>query len=304
MTIGNRGKSPFFNANEQKKATMKKHKSKNSLSLSRQFKKLKKNSLNEVSQNLYSRSMKKIIKPTKKSKTNKKEILLKSDSEDDKKILIRQETPVNKDKKKQTFKQAKSKFSLDSNPSDINFKKKIEFSDLQDKRLSMIRQIRAQTEPNQTEAESIENLKNFLTFNSELSTPQSLDIDSISNRFVSITGSNLPCANNVKNIAKPIEYMFDQKTQPESFVSVKNELNIHHELNLSAIEFIPDLNLFAIGSWNSRKLSFYSADPEFYFDFISETDSFLSFNPSVIKYIEALKMLILGDTFSNMVLFR
>lgn len=67
---------------------------------------------------------------------------------------------------------------------------------------------------------------------------------------------------------------------------------------------MPNEEVFVLGGWNSRKIAFFDGRKGNYFERIMEIDSHCTFNVSSLKYIEALKYLVVGDCFSNISVFR
>jgi hypothetical protein len=67
---------------------------------------------------------------------------------------------------------------------------------------------------------------------------------------------------------------------------------------------MPDEEVFVFGGWNSKRISFYDGRRQNYFEKIMEIESHCRFNVSNVKYVEDLKILLVGDCFSDLSVFR
>lgn len=80
--------------------------------------------------------------------------------------------------------------------------------------------------------------------------------------------------------------------------------DIREEFHLSALCYMADEDMYILGTWNSKKLLFFDANPENNFKKILEMETNHIFNISTIKYIDHLKLLLVGDCFSGLSCYR
>lgn len=90
----------------------------------------------------------------------------------------------------------------------------------------------------------------------------------------------------------------------EPKLAVKNIYKIDEEVHLNASCFMPDEEIIVLGGWNSKKIAFYDTHKENYFQQIMSIQSQNTFNISNLKYVEKLRLLLVGDCFSDLCLYR
>lgn len=92
-------------------------------------------------------------------------------------------------------------------------------------------------------------------------------------------------------------------TAPESAVASK-AIEIEQEVHLSAVCFLSDEEVFAVGGWNSKQICFYDSRESHKFELIMELETQHIFNLSNLDYLEPLKLLFVGDCFSGLSIYR
>lgn len=132
----------------------------------------------------------------------------------------------------------------------------------------------------------------------------SIEMDSISNRYISQTDCGLNLPNNLAEIPKMLKYEHTPNLKCPKLLEVERIVPIGEEVHLSAFCFMPDEDVFAVGGWNSKNVSFYDAKEENYFQSIMVIETQHIFNLSNLKYLEELKLLFVGDCFSGLSVYR
>ena len=87
-------------------------------------------------------------------------------------------------------------------------------------------------------------------------------------------------------------------------LKITNVFSNFGEVNLKAVGYMPDEEVLILGGWNSKILQFLDMRQENYFEKIMEVRTPNTFNLSSVKYVEALKLLLVGDCFSELSVFR
>lgn len=135
-------------------------------------------------------------------------------------------------------------------------------------------------------------------------TRNSIEMDSISDRYISQTDRGMYIENNLSEAPRMLKYEYNAELPALSPASVSRTIEIDQEVHLSAICYMPDEEVFAVGGWNSKLVSFYDSRPSNYFELIMEIETQHIFNLSNLEYLESLKMLFVGDCFSGLSIYR
>jgi hypothetical protein len=91
---------------------------------------------------------------------------------------------------------------------------------------------------------------------------------------------------------------------PRNTLKIEKVLQMEEEVHLSAVCYLPDEEVFAVGGWNSKQICFFDSKEDHYFEPIMTISTQHIFNLSNLQYLEELKLLLVGDCFSALSIYR